>query len=79
MLWFIIPFSVVVSILKKWLPWYQAMGIGCFVAGLVSYRFRGPRERHYGFGKYLVFYLLVSVCFSMLALAMEALWSAMFR
>jgi len=81
MLWFIMSFSfvVVVTILRKWLPWYQAMAIGCFVAGLVAFRVRGLRLRRYGFGKYLIYLLFVSAGFSILSFAMEALVSALFR
>jgi hypothetical protein len=77
-LWFIIPYTLVWQIMQKWLPWYLAVGIGCFVGGLVAFPFRGPRRRHYRFGKYLVFYLFVSAGFSLVAFAMEALWSVLF-
>ena len=82
MLWFIILYSLLVGIFRKWLPWlpwYQAVGIGCFIVGLVTFRFRGPRLRHYGFGKYLIYYLLVSAGFSIAAFAMEALVSVFSR
>jgi len=79
MLWFIIPFNLVVSILKKWLPWYQAMGIGCFVAGLVAFRVRGLGLRHYGFGRYLLSPCLCRQAFLMLAFALDALVSGLFR
>ena len=81
MLAFIIPYGLLVGIFRKWLPWlpwYQAVGIACFVAGLISFRFRGPHLRHYGFSKYLIYYLLVSAVFSIVAFAMEALVSAFF-
>src|SRR5437762_1976462 len=73
MLWFIIPFNVLVTILREWLPWHFAMGIGCFVAGLVAFRARGLRLRHYSFGKYLIYYLFVSAGCSTLAFAIEVL------
>lgn len=80
-LWFIVPCSLLMGIFSKWLPWlpwYQAVGISFFVAGLVGFRHRGPRLRQYGFGRYLIYYLFVSAGFSLLAFAIEALVSALF-
>jgi hypothetical protein len=79
MLWFIIPFNVLVTILREWLPWHFAMRMSCLVAGLVAFRVRGLHLRNYGFGKYLIYVLFVSAGFSILAFAMEALVSALFR
>ncbi|HXI90552.1 MAG TPA: hypothetical protein VNO24_11110, partial [Blastocatellia bacterium] len=62
----IIPFNVLLPILKEWLPFHFAVGVSCFVAGLVAFRARYPRLRRYGFGKYLIYYLVVSAGFSIL-------------
>jgi hypothetical protein len=43
------------------------------------FRFGGPQFRRYGFGKYLIYLLFVSAGFFILAFAMEALVSALFR
>ncbi|HXI93105.1 MAG TPA: hypothetical protein VNO24_24120 [Blastocatellia bacterium] len=82
MLWFTIPYGLLLGIFRTWLPWfawYQAVGISCFAAGLVAFRARYPRLRRYGFGKYLIYYLVVSAGFSILTFAMEALVSAFRR
>jgi hypothetical protein len=79
MLWFIIPYTLVWHTLSKWLPFYQAVGIGCFVGQLVAFRARQGRLRRYGVGKYLAFSLLLSGVLSMLALALDVLLSRLFR
>ena len=82
MLWFIIPCSLLVHIFGKylpWLPWYKALGISCFVAALIAFKFRGPSLRHYGFFKYLGFYLLLSAGASIVAFAMDTIVSALFH
>jgi hypothetical protein len=73
MLWFIGSLTVVQGILEPWLPSHVSNGIAFFIAGLVVYRFRGPRWARYGFGKWAAFFLLVSAAASLLHLLLFAL------
>jgi hypothetical protein len=76
---FVIPYTLAWRITQKWLPWYLAAGIGCFVGQMVAFGFRGPRWRYSGFTKYLAFSLFGSAGVSMAAFALDALVSALFR
>ncbi len=78
-LWFMTTFVVVSQIGKKWLPEYLALGIGSFVAVLVVFRLGGPRFRRYGLGKSTGIALIWWAIISSLALAWDALSSALFR
>ncbi len=51
MLWFVGTKAVIELILENWLPLYLSRSIAFFIAGLVVFRFRGPRLARYGFGK----------------------------
>lgn len=73
MLWFIGSLTVVQGILEHRLPPYLSQGIAFFIAGLVVFRFRGPRWARYDFGKWAAFFLLVSAGASLLHLLLSAL------
>ena len=73
MLWFIGTKVAVEGILEKWLPLYLSQGIAFFIAGLVVFRFRGPRWARYGFGKWMAFCLLISAGALLLHLLLDAL------
>jgi hypothetical protein len=68
---FVIPYTLTAQIAREWLPFYLAVGIGCIVGGLASFRFRQGRLSRYGFGKWVGFYLLVATGLSLVCLALE--------
>lgn len=73
MLWFVGTLVVMQGILERWLPSSLSQGIAFFIAGLVLFRFRGPRWIRYSFGKWFAFFLLVSAGASLLHLLLSAL------
>src|SRR6185369_8549575 len=66
MLWFVGTLVMMQGILESWLPSHLSNGVAFFIAGLVLFRFRGPRWARYGFGKWADFFLLVPVCAALL-------------
>jgi hypothetical protein len=73
MLWFVGTLVVMQGILEAWLPSHLSNGIAFFIAGLVLFRFRGPRWARYGFGKWAAFFLVVSAGAALLHLLLSAL------
>jgi hypothetical protein len=80
---FVIPFILVSKLMEIWFPWHFAIGIGCFVGGLVRFRFCDPRP-NLGFSKSVVFYsvvfyLVMSAGIALLAFAVKNLWGVFRR
>ncbi len=73
MLWFFGTNAVIQEIFHNWLPLYLSDGIAFFIAGLVVFRFRGPRWARYGFRQWLAFFLLVSAGVTLLHVLLSAL------
>lgn len=73
MLWFFGSKAVSELIFENWLPLYLSRSIAFLIAGLVVFRFRGPRWARYGFGIWMAFFLLISACVLLLNLLFDAL------
>ena len=73
MLWIFGTNAVIELIFENWLPMHLSHGIAFFIAGLVVFRFRGPRWARYDFRKWVAFFLLVSASVTLLHLALSAL------